>query len=88
MRLSLMLVPHEGTTHFMAIFLVYTLTLCSIPGVRCFFELHGRKQDPGTSFPRVFLKCMTYPSSTQVLGIPARSEQYALFLSPIISAIK
>ena len=26
---------------------------------------------------------MTQPSTTQVLALPARSEQYALFLTPI-----
>ncbi len=30
-----------------------------------------------------FLNLMTQPSTTQVLALPARSEQYALFLTPI-----
>ncbi len=33
----------------------------------------------------IFLKYLTKPNSTQVLAISARSEQYALFLTPIIS---
>ena len=44
--------------------------------------LHWRKQDPGSSFPRSFLNYMTQPSTTQVLALPARSEQYGLFLTP------
>ena len=44
--------------------------------------LHWRKQDPGSSFPRSFLNYMTQPSTTQVMALPARSEQYGLFLTP------
>ncbi len=43
------------------------------------------KHDPGSPFPRIFLKYLTKPNSTQVLAISARSEQYGLFLTPIIS---
>ncbi len=43
---------------------------------------HWRKQDPGSLFPRSFLNYMTQPSTTQVLALPARSEQYGLCLTP------
>ena len=40
-------------------------------------------EDPGSLFPRSLLNYMAQPSTTQVLALPARSEQYALFLTPI-----
>ncbi len=57
----------------------------SNPGVGWFFWLHEGKQDPGSPFPCIFLKYLTNHNSTQVLAISARTEQYGLFLTPIIS---
>ncbi len=47
------------------------------------WKCYWRKQDPGSSFPRSFLNYETPPSTTQGMALPARSEQYALFLTPI-----
>ncbi len=52
-----------------------------------YFWLHEGKQDPGSPFPRIFLKYWTNPNSTHVLAISARTEQYGLFLTPVISTI-
>ncbi len=52
---------------------------CLLPGIQM---LHWRKQDPGSLFPRSFLNYMTQPSTTQVLVLSARSEQYGQFLTP------
>ena len=35
----------------------------------------------GSSFPRSFFNYMAQPSNTQVLALPARSEQCGLFLT-------
>ncbi len=43
----------------------------------------GRKQDSGTSFPHSSFNYMTKCTTTQGLVLPARSEQFALFLTPI-----
>ena len=65
---------------------IYTLTIFFFnPGVGWFVGLPEGKQDLSSPFPGIFLKYLTNPNSTQVLIISARTEQYALFLTPITS---